>query len=255
MVRIMKQVLERHRFFLLVFFLILFNIALSVQLHFLKQKEKSQVVEVVGFQDSISEKKIVEEEHPYQLRVYYPITSYPTLNQKIDSMIQGHIRDFKKEISSIDVQLDQVYSLDILYQEYEYRSYISYVFTIFQDTGGAHPYSFYSSVIYDKDTNEIITIDYLIEKDASFLKTVSKNVREKLSKNPAIVSYDMMIQGTSPEKENFSHFAITENGYLFFFSPYQVAPYSSGKFQVLLPYKLFEEESRDKETGALRGGA
>lgn len=252
----MKQVLNQHRFFLLVFFLILFNIALSVQLYFLKEKEKGQVVQVVGFQEVASEKKIVEDEHSYQLRVYYPITSYPLLNQEIDSMIQKQIRDFKKEITSVTVQPDQVYSLDILYQEYEYFSYLSYIFTTFQDTGGAHPYSFYSSITYDKDTNEIITIDHLVEENPLFLEIVSKNIREKLSKNSAIVSYDMMIQGTTPEKKNFSNFAITKDGYLFFFSPYQVAPYSSGKFQVLLPYSLFEKDmNRDKETGALRNGA
>lgn len=238
----MKQVLNKHRFILLVFFLILFNIALSIQLYFLKEKEKGQVVQVVGFQEVNSEKKIVEDEHPYQLLVYYPITSYPLLNQEIDRKIQRHIRDFKKEIADVEVQFDQTYNLDILYQSYSYESYLSYIFTIFKDTGGAHPYSFYDSISYDTGTNEIVTIDTLIEKNPNFLEIVSKNIREKLSKNEKIVSYDMMIQGTVPKKENFSNFAITDKGYLFFFSPYQVAPYSSGKFQVLLPYTLFKNE-------------
>ncbi|MDE5587035.1 MAG: RsiV family protein, partial [Bacilli bacterium] len=89
--------------------------------------------------------------------------------------------------------------------------------------------------------NQVVTLEDFIKEDSNFLEIVSKNVREQLSKNKKIVSYDMMIQGTTPQIENFSQFAPTDRGYLFFFSPYQVAPYSSGKFQVLLPYSLFEK--------------
>lgn len=236
----MRKLLKEHRLTLLLFFLILFNIALSIQLYFLKQKQTYKTTEVIHFQNAAPEKKIVEDVHPYQLRVYYPITSYPNLNQEIDQRIQKHIRDFKREIPFTTVQLDQTYSLDILYQAYQQGPYISYVFTVFQDTGGAHPYSFYDSISYNTETNQVIGIDDLVKENSSFLEIVSDNTREKLSKNKAIVSYDMMIQGTLPKLENFSQFAFTEDGYLFFFPPYQVAPYSSGKFQVLLPYSLFE---------------
>ncbi len=237
----MKKNLKRYRFAILSFFLILFNISLSIQFYFLKQRENNRVTEVIHFQNAAPEKKMIEEKHPYQLRVYYPITNYPTLNQAIDTKIQSHIRDFKDEALNSGVQLNQTYSLDILYQKYQKEPYISYLFTVFQDTGGAHPISFYDSITYNTETNQVVTIEDFIKENPNFLDIVSENTREQLSKNKKIVSYDQMIQGTSPEVENFSQFAVTENGYLFFFSPYQVAPYSSGKFQVLLPYSLFQK--------------
>lgn len=237
----MKKILKKYRLTLLLFFLILFNIGLSIQFYFLKQQENSKVTEVIHFQNATPEKKMIEEKHPYQLRVYYPITSYPTLNQEIDAKVQSHIQDFKDEISDSGVQLNQTYTLDILYKEFQKGPYISYVFTIFQDTGGAHPNTFYDTISYNTKTNQMVTLEDLIKENLNFLDIVSENTREQLSKNKKIVSYDMMIQGTLPKIENFSQFAITEKGYLFFFSPYQVAPYSSGKFQVLLPYSLFEK--------------
>lgn len=235
----MKNNLKEHRFFLLLFALILFNISLSIQYYFLRNQENHRVTEVIHFQNATSEKKMVEETHPYQLRVYYPVTNYPTFNQAIDTRIKSHIENFKKEIASSGVQFNQSYTLDILYREFQKDSYISYVFTIFQDTGGAHPISFYDTISYDIETNQIVTIEDLLKENPKFLEIVSKNVREQLSKNQKVVSYDMMMEGTLPKIDNFKTFAMTEDGYLFFFSPYQVAPYSSGKFQVLVPYSLF----------------
>ena len=237
----MKNNLREHRFFLLLFALILFNICLSIQYYFLKDRENHKVTEVIHFEDAVPEKKIIEEKHPYQLRVYYPITDYKVLNQEIDTKIKSHIEDFKKEISNVGVQLNQSYTLDILYQEFENSPYISYVFTIFQDTGGAHPISFYDTISYNREENKIVTIEDLVKENPQFLEIVSKSVREQLSKNKNIVNYNMMMEGTLPKKENFETFAITEEGYLFFFSPYQVAPYSSGKFQVLVPYSVLKK--------------
>ena len=237
----MKKNLKEHRFFLLLFALILFNISLSIQYYFLKNKENHRVTEVIHFQNATSEKKMTEEKHPYQLRVYYPVTNYPTFNKEIDTKIQSYIQDFKKEISNSEVQLNQSYTLDILYQEFQTNPYISYVFTVFQDTGGAHPISFYDAISYNIETNQMVTIENLVKENPNFLEIVSKSTREQLSKNSKIVNYDMMMEGTLPKIENFKTFAITEEGYLFFFSPYQVAPYSSGKFQVLVPYSVFKE--------------
>ena len=46
----------------------------------------------------------------------------------------------------------------------------------------------------------------------------------------------MMIEGTSEKIENYSNFAITNNGILVFFDYYQVAPYYYGVQKVLIPY-------------------
>ena len=46
----------------------------------------------------------------------------------------------------------------------------------------------------------------------------------------------MMIEGTSEKIENYSNFAITNNGILVFFDYYQVAPYYYGVQKVLILY-------------------
>lgn len=236
----MKQLLRKNRFLLLLFFLILFNIGLSVQLYFLKQKETSKVTEVLTFETMAKEKKFHETDENYKIAVYYPVTTYSNLNLAIEHLIEENIKNFKEEILFPNT-LNQTSRLDIVYELYSTKEYLSYVFTIFQDTLGAHPISFYNTISYDIENQQLITIDDLVNQNPNFLEIVSKNVRDTLLKNKRIVNTDMLMQGTMPKSENFSTFVFTKEGYLFFFSPYQVAPYSSGKFEVLVPYEKFME--------------
>ena len=50
----------------------------------------------------------------------------------------------------------------------------------------------------------------------------------------------MILDGTLPKKENFSNFAFTDNGLLVFFNRYQIAPYSYGSFNIIIPYSDFD---------------
>lgn len=46
----------------------------------------------------------------------------------------------------------------------------------------------------------------------------------------------MFFEGTRPKKENFINFAFTKDGILLFYPYYQIAPYSEGEFNVIIPY-------------------
>ena len=46
----------------------------------------------------------------------------------------------------------------------------------------------------------------------------------------------MMYEGTKPIKDNFKNFVFTKDGILLLFNYYQVAPYSQGEFQIIVPY-------------------
>lgn len=46
----------------------------------------------------------------------------------------------------------------------------------------------------------------------------------------------MIEDGTKPINNNFKNFAFSEDGLIIFFEQYQVAPYSFGNFEVIIPY-------------------
>ena len=74
------------------------------------------------------------------------------------------------------------------------------------------------------------------------MNILSKISREKLIYNKNITDTKMMYDGTYPSYDNFTNFVFTKDGLLFFFKWYQVAPYSSGKFEILISYNdIFSE--------------
>ena len=178
---------------------------------------------------------------PYFLEVFYPVTDYEVLNQQIQQMITNYIDDFEQSLSPNTIQNDQMYSLMISYETYEYPPFVSYRFTIFMDTGGAHPNHFLWTVVFDQEEERIISIADLEKKYPAILSIFSRCSREILMDNPGIVNSSMLFEGTKPTLENFSHFVFTSQGILIFFEHYQVAPYSSGEFQVLIPYEKIKK--------------
>lgn len=218
------------------FGLLIGNIKLSREITY-------QVVHVLGEKQE-TERKIEElnSEKSYKIDVYLPYTPYPVLNTAIDSMAVSYIDDFKKEISEYGVLTHQVYSLQITYDVYSYQNFVSYVFWIFMDTAGAHPNTFIRTINFDKNTNEIVTIDSLVNKYPDILNIFSKISLEELKKSKKFKEngYEdilgMLESGTRPTLKNFKNFAFSEDGIILFFENYQVAPYFYGSFQVKIPY-------------------
>ncbi len=147
--------------------------------------------------------------------------------------------DFKKDVENLKESTNQFYSLNIVYDSYKYDSYISYAFFSEYNIGGAHPTHNIWTIVYNADTNEVIDIDKLNYKYPNILNILSDYSRKVLKKDPKIINFSMMFNGTIPKKMNYSNFCFTSNGLLIFFERYQVAPYSSGNFVVTVPYNKF----------------
>ena len=166
------------------------------------------------------------------ISIYFTNTNYELLNKEISKNLEIYINDFKNEITDIN----KTYTLNIRHDTYEYQNYISYVFYMEYYVGGAHPNHKIWTINYDKVNNKIINIDDLEEKYPNILNILSKISREKLLHTKNIVDTNMMLEGSKPIKENFANFAFSKDGLILFFNYYQVAPYSSGEFKIVIPY-------------------
>lgn len=185
-------------------------------------------------------KQVIHGNSNYEIQVDYPKTNYNILNDATKNKIDNYIDNFKHNIS--DKQPNN-YSLIIYYDVYHYMDYISYIFYIEYDTGGAHPNHDIWTIVFNTKSNKIVTLDNLITYNENILNLFSKYSREELLYNKKIVDTSMMIEGTRPTKENFSKFVLTNKGIILFFSRYQIAPYSSGHFQIIIPYEYIKNSN------------
>ena len=222
----------KYKYLLIVVLLVLFNICVVV-----KNQNHYYVGQYAISTNNQENKLEIADDQKYKIKAYYPDTGFTILDYKIGNKIGEYIDTFKTQSSEINNIDNQYYTLNILYDSYSCQDYLSYVFYIEYYIGGAHPNNDIWTIVYDKSSNKVVTLDDLILTNSEFLKIVSEYSRNELLKN-SLVDTSMLLDGTKPKEDNFSRFVFSKEGILLFFPQYQVAPYSSGSFVVNVPYDL-----------------
>ena len=165
----------------------------------------------------------------FYVKYEYPMTGNATIDNEIKLSIDDKVKNFYQEIGPS--QIDGIeYSLDITYDKKVYKNYETYIMYNTVYTGGAHPNTTIETFTYINGRK--ITIEDLFNKEQ--LQKIASYIYQKLMENPGSVE-DMVKEGTLPDYDNFQDFYYNEKGIVFIFEQYQVAPYSSGIIEVLVP--------------------
>lgn len=223
---------------ILIAILVFLNIGLIIKQTVLMTNDSNSIIYA---NSNIEEKRVSNtfENHKYHIDIYYPVSNYQTLNNEVMKIINNYLNEFKQFVSDKDIQPNQYYTLNILYNKYEYSNYISYIFRISEYTGGAHPNNILSTIVYNKDCDKIVTIKELVKDNQSLLDILSTESRKILESNPIFkdnIIREMLLNGTEPKLDNFKNFVFSKDGIIIFFEQYQIAPYSYGEFNVNIPY-------------------
>ena len=175
-----------------------------------------------------------------RIKIDYPKTTYSLLNKNLVEQLNTVVQEFINYQKQL-IQQDINYTLDIEEEQHTYKDYISYLFYITIYMGGAHPNRIVFTVNYDRRQNKMITVDDFVKADV--LDHICNESRKQLQQNKMIMQnqalLQMMLEGTTPDKNNFKNFIFDENGITIYFQQYQLAPYSSGIMQVTIPYTSF----------------
>ena len=110
---------------------------------------------------------------------------------------------------------------------------LSYIFTMYQDTGGAHGNTTFKTFVFDKDSGKLLTLDDIFTGD--YLKTLSSLSSAYVTKNLGdFADARMIADGTKPDTKNFQNFFFDNGIFAILFPPYQVAAYAAGPQTVRL---------------------
>lgn len=103
--------------------------------------------------------------------------------------------------------------------------------------GYSHPEVTAESVSYDLATGKALTISDILRPDAD-LQTLSDHIRNALQEQENTVTfyegYDRTVQELL---ENPTNWYFSPNGLVFYYSPYEIAPYSSGVITAQVEYE------------------
>jgi len=200
----------------------------------------------------IQDKTITDNTKPLKISITYPfIQGHDDFNRKAEGVIMNELADFKKNALDNDAAVKATSPQDYAKYPREYELTISYdkgevdeniasiVYSVYVDTGGAHPNGYYISLNYDLKNNKEIALadvfgnqpDYLQKVSAYCVTDLTKQVTERMGNTDGTWIKD----GAGPTSENYSVFMVTNNSLIFYFSPYQIAPYVAGDFKVTMP--------------------
>jgi len=141
------------------------------------------------------------------------------------------------------VTMGRKYAFGMEFTEYVSTNYISYKVLRYEDTGGAHPNTYYNGVAFTKAGDRVMLAD-LFKLDARYLDRLSaesyKQVTAELQKRSegelSEDALDWIRMGTAPSPEAIQFFYVDANNNLtIIFPPYQVAAYAYGAFEVKIP--------------------
>lgn len=148
-----------------------------------------------------------------------------------------------EDIKMFGFDQGRIESLDIAYLTKTSPVSISYIFTMYQDTLGAHPNTYYRIFTWNTKTGAGLELDDLFSPGTDYLAILSKASREKLpaliaqktGTNIRDVDMDYMKRGTTPDADNFTNWYLENGNLVLVFPPYQVGPYVIGTQEVPLP--------------------
>ena len=107
-------------------------------------------------------------------------------------------------------------------------------------SGAAHGARSCIAVNYDLMTGDILTLGSIMHADATtedFIHLVNAELKNVAEENKLYDNYEEAVQLRLGGDENlYEDFFFTPTGLNFFFSPYEIAPYTSGFITVEIPY-------------------
>jgi len=127
-------------------------------------------------------------------------------------------------------------TLNIVYLVATTKQTVSYIFTIYEDTLGAHGNTFFHTFTFDTKTGVLLSLKDLFISGANYLNVLSTMSQAKL---PGViggaVDVSFIQEGTTPEEKSFEKFFLGDTDFVILFEPYAVAPYSAGPQTLRIP--------------------
>lgn len=113
---------------------------------------------------------------------------------------------------------------------------VSYIFTIYEDTLGAHGNTFFHTFTFDTSTGAALSLGDMFVPRSEYLATLSSIARAKLPSSIGDSADTKMIAGgTTPEDRNFANFFFDNKDFVILFAPYAVASYVAGPQTLRIP--------------------
>lgn len=171
-------------------------------------------------------------------------TSFEELKNELEADYSTIIEDFPDYGNAWNLEVNS----DILYQD---SLFISLASTVYSYTGGAHPNSGQMYRSYDLRTGEAISLADILEagyeEELNEVAEIEFRMTKEIPPNESLEDRGYWFQ--NDRFELTENFAIINQSLVFYFNPYEIAPYAMGATELEL--KLTDFVNLIKEGGVI----
>ncbi len=140
--------------------------------------------------------------------------------------------------TSSALSADKIHTLQIMYLIGSSRDTLSYIFTVYENTGDTRKNVYFKTFVFDTTTGTNLSLNDIFVSNTDYLNTLSTLSYTSITKElPSLVNTRMITDGTSPNAVNFKNFFFDNNKLILLFPTYQVAGYAVGPQTVRIPTK------------------
>ena len=174
-------------------------------------------------------------------------------DQDINNIINNTIADFKRHVTENSAAAKNLpesvrdNSLEIDYTAYAFNAEGQQIVSVrinneIYYAGAAHPMNSIQVYNFNLTQGKEIRLSDLFKTDSGYLKVFSSYARTELANKIKIDDEKTFNEGTDPTADNYDNWNLQPDGVLITFNEYQVAPYSYGQPEVVIPYALLQDE-------------
>lgn len=169
-------------------------------------------------------------------------------NRLVDEEVQKIVAQFKEDAGDVSAEDlgsaagPWTLSLDT-YQYAAPNNRVSVVFEWSEYTGGAHPNTFYQTMIFNLTTGKEEQLAEVFKEDVDYLQALSDYAIPELTRRNDIAEFtdaEWIASGAAPSSDNYASTYLSDAGVVVIFGPYQVAAYAAGPSEVVIPYSALQ---------------
>lgn len=189
--------------------------------------------------------EFTEETEYTSIEVAYPAAIGP-VRAFIEAAMGKVVADFRQNTAGLDATVMPSLEGRKLALVAEYKAYTgaynttSYAYTVYEDTGGAHPNGYFKTFVFDEN-GKILSLADMYAPNPNGLEELSLLVSNavvaemKQRTGQDDVTGSLFAEGLSPKEDNFQNFYLDGDTLVILIPPYQVAAYAVGSFEVRIP--------------------
>ncbi len=192
----------------------------------------------------------------YSIEIMYPYVGAVEngqVNVEINNFVQAIVSKFKEEMVKPDAWQGNN-TLKVFYEPSEINDdFVSIRFEADEYNGGGNPASVSYGFNYDLKNSKIISLSDLFDSSKNYINAISERSIQyllKVNKDNQFSDENWIKEGAGATEQNFNAFTFSKNAIVFNFNAEQVAPYASGRQEVVFPFSLLKDILRNDAVSA-----